>query len=96
MFDTRNAMQRLLKGGLSEPQADAIVDVTSDATSQLVTKDAWETALDHAMDQLRGDHDRLRLEVRRDLEHAIHTLTWRLFGLGLAIAGITIAILRLT
>ena len=96
MFDTRSAMQRLIKGGLSETQADAVVDVTRDATSQLVTKDAWETALDHAKDELRGDHDRLRLEVRADLEHAIHTLTWRMFGFGLAIAGITIAILRLT
>ena len=81
---------------LSEAQADAVVDVTRDATSQLVTKDAWETALDRTKDELRGDHDRLRLEVRGDLEHAIHTLTWRMFGLGLAIAGTTIAILRLT
>ncbi len=107
VFDTRNAVQRLIKGGLSETQADAVVDVTSDATSQLVPKDAWETALDRTKDELRGDHDRLRtelrgdhdrlrLEVRGDLEHAIHTLTWRMFGLGLAIAGTTIAILRLT
>ena len=106
-FDTRNAVQRLIKGGLSETQADAVVDVTRDATSQLVPKDAWETALDRTKDELRGDHDRLRLElrgdhdrlrleVRGDLEHAIHTLTWRMFGLGLAIAGATIAILRLT
>ena len=107
VFDTRNAVQRLIKGGLSETQADAVVDVTSDATSQLVPKDAWETALDRTKDELRGDHDRLRLELRGDhdrlrleargdLEHAIHTLTWRMFGLGLAIAGATIAILRLT
>ncbi|MXY78650.1 MAG: hypothetical protein F4Y94_02905 [Chloroflexi bacterium] len=39
MFDTRNAMQRLIKGGLSETQADAVVDVTKDATSGLATKD---------------------------------------------------------
>ena len=96
VFDTRNAVQRLIKGGLSETQADAVVDVTSDATSQLVPKDTWETALDRIRDELRGDHDRLRLEWRGDLEHAIHTLTWRMFGLGLAIAGVTIAILRLT
>ncbi len=85
MFDTRNAVQRLIKGGLSETQADAVVDVTSDATSQLVPKDAWETALDRMRDQLRGD-----------LEHALHVQTWRMFGLGLAIAGAVIAILRLT
>ena len=85
IFDTRNAVQRLIKGGLSETQADAVVDVTRDATSQLVTKDDLETALDRVRDQLRGD-----------LEHALHALTWRMFGLGLAIAGATIAILRLT
>ncbi len=39
---------------------------------------------------------RTRDQLRADFEHAIHTLTWRMFGLGLAIAGITIAILRLT
>ena len=60
------------------------------------TNDAWETALDRTRDESRGDHDRLRLEWRGDLEHAIHTLTWRMFGLGLAIAGTAIAILRLT
>ena len=53
VFDTRNAVQRLIKGGLSETQADAVVDVTSDATSQLVPKDTWEAALDRMRDQLR-------------------------------------------
>ena len=85
MFDTRNAMQRLIKGGLSETQADAVVDVTKDATSGLATNDDLETALQRVRDQLRGDFER-----------AIHTLTWRMFGFGLAIAGMTIAILRLT
>ena len=53
MFDTRNAMQRLIKGGLSEPQADAVVDVIGDATSGLATKDDLETALQRVMDQMR-------------------------------------------
>ena len=65
-------------------------------TNALATKDDLEATLQRTTDELRGDHDRLRLEVRADLEHAIHTLTWRMFGLGLAIGGITIAILRLT
>ena len=85
MFDTRNAMQRLIKGGLSETQADAVVDVTSDATNELVTKGDLEAALSRNRDQFRAD-----------LEHGLHTQTWRMFGFGLAIAGITIAILRLT
>ena len=54
MFDTRNAMQRLIKGGLSEPQADAVVDVTRDATSPFVTKD----------DLLRAMHEQ-RMELWR-------------------------------
>ena len=40
--------------------------MTSDATSQLVPKDAWETALDRTRDELRGDHDRLSTELRGD------------------------------
>ena len=54
MFDTRNAMQRLIKGGLSETQADAVVDVTKDATSGLATKD----------DLLRAMHE-IRMELWR-------------------------------
>ena len=52
-FDTRNAVQRLLKGGLSDTQADAVVDVTSDATTRFVTKDDLEAALHRVRDELR-------------------------------------------
>ena len=65
-------------------------------TSPPATKDDLEAALDRTRDELRGDHDRLRLDMRADLERAIHTLTWRMVGLSIAIAGPTIAILRLT
>ncbi len=54
VFDTRNAVQRLIKNGLSETQADAVVDVVSDATTVLVTKD----------DLLRAMHE-LRMELWR-------------------------------
>jgi hypothetical protein len=53
MFDTRSAMQRLVKGGLSETQADAVVDVTKDATTGLATKDDLEAALQRVKDQMR-------------------------------------------
>ena len=45
---------------------------------------------------LRGDLDRLRLELRGDIERAIHQQTWRILSLGVAIAAILAAILRLT
>ncbi len=45
MFDTRNAVQRLVKGGLSETQADAVVDVMGDATSGLATRDDLRSAM---------------------------------------------------
>ena len=44
----------------------------------------------------RGDIDRLRLEFRADLERALHQQTWRILSLGVAIAAILAAILRLT
>ncbi len=46
--------------------------------------------------ELRGDIDRLRLELRADIERAIHQQTWRILSLGVAIAAILAAILRLT
>ena len=47
-------------------------------------------------DDLEAAHQRFRDQVRGDIERAIHTLTWRMVGLSIAIAGPTIAILRLT
>ena len=45
IFDTRNAVRRLLQGELSEPQADAVVDVMGDAASTLTTKDDLRAAI---------------------------------------------------
>ena len=47
-------------------------------------------------DDLEAAHQRFRDQVRGDIEHTIHTLTWRMVGLGIAIGGAGIAILRLT
>ena len=44
----------------------------------------------------RGDLERVRLELRADIERAIHQQTWRILSLGVAIAAILAAILRLT
>jgi hypothetical protein len=52
--------------------------------------------LDRLATELRGDMDRLRLEVRGDIAHALHQQTWRILGLGVAVAGIVAAVLRLT
>ena len=45
---------------------------------------------------LRGDIDRLGVALRGDIERAIHQQTWRILSLGVAIAAILAAILRLT
>lgn len=52
--------------------------------------------MDRLAAELRGDIDRLRLEFRRDIEHAMHQQTWRILGLGVAVAAIIAAVLRLT
>ena len=52
--------------------------------------------MDRLAAELRGDMDRLRLELRADIAHALHQQTWRILGLGVAVAGIVAAILRLT
>ncbi|MCY4391732.1 MAG: DUF1640 domain-containing protein [Chloroflexi bacterium] len=45
-FDTRKAVKKLReKGGFSEAGADATVEVVSEATSPLVTRDDLSTAL---------------------------------------------------
>lgn len=57
---------------------------------------ATQGDLDRLRVALRGDLDRLRLELRADIERAIHQQTWRILSLGVAIAAILAAILRLT
>ena len=70
VFDTRNAVQRLIKGGLSETQSDAVVDVTRDATSPFVTKDDLEAA-----------HNRFRDQLRTEIWRALAVLTVILAGI---------------
>ena len=52
--------------------------------------------MDRLAAELRGDIDRLRLELRGDIAHAINQQTWRILGLGVAVAAIIAAVLRLT
>ena len=57
---------------------------------------ATQGDIDRLRVALRGDLERVRLELRGDIERAIHQQTWRILGLGVAIAAILAAILRLT
>ena len=57
---------------------------------------ATQGDLDRLRVALRGDLERVRLELRGDIERAIHQQTWRILSLGVAIAAILAAILRLT
>ncbi len=49
-FDTLKAAQRLRDGGADEPLAEAVVDVISDATAELLTREYF----DQRMDQIDG------------------------------------------
>ena len=53
-------------------------------TSAPATKDDLETA-----------HNRFRDQVRGDLEHALRRQTWRMLGVGVAIAGFVAALTKL-
>ena len=80
-FDTHAAVKVLTGAGAKPELAEAFVTVARDAGDHgdHVTPDR----LDAALANLRG-------EIGRDLT----TLTWRIIGAGIAIAGIAVAVLR--
>lgn len=58
--------------------------------------DRLRNDIDRLAAELRGDIERLRLELRGDIAHAMNQQTWRMLGLGVAVAAIIAAVLRLT
>ena len=74
VFDTRNAVQRLIKNGLSETQADAVVDVVSDATTVLVTKDDLLRAMHELWRGCLERHDRRHAATRHGATIAFQTM----------------------
>ena len=80
-FDTHAAVKVLTDAGAKPELAEAFVAVARDAGehSDHVTSDRLDAALAH-----------LRVGIRRDLA----TLTWRIIGAGIAIAGLAVAVLR--
>ena len=48
-FDTRSAVRRLLAGGMTEQEADAVVDVVGSATDPFVTREMLRAELYRAL-----------------------------------------------
>ncbi len=83
-FDTHAAVKVLTHAGAQPELAEAFVTVARDAGDHgdhgdSVTSDRLDAALAN-----------LRVEINRDLT----TLTWRIIGAGIAIAGLAVAVLR--
>ena len=80
-FDTHAAVKVLTDAGARPELAEAFVTVARDAGAHgdHVTSDRLDAALAN-----------LRVDIGRDLA----TLTWRIIGAGIAIAGLSIAVLR--
>ena len=80
-FDTHAAVQVLTDAGAKPELAEAFVAVARDAGAHgdHVTSDGLDAALAN-----------LRVDIGRDLA----TLTWRIIGAGIAIAGLSVAVLR--
>ena len=81
-FDTYKAIKALTGAGFSESQAQAVVDVVSDAQRSLGTK---------------HDLQALELRLEKQLHDQTKTLVWLfvvLGGLVVAVGGFVIAILR--
>ena len=86
MFDTLAVARTLAAAGIDTKHANAIATAVRQAAEHgdYVTPEL----LDAKLAVLRAD-------MRADLGREITTLTWRLIGAGIAIAGLTIAVMRL-
>ncbi len=65
-FDTRRAVQRLAEAGVDNGQADAIVEMVSDATSPLVTQEFLRAELAEFRAELRAESSEFRAEMRAE------------------------------
>ena len=79
-FDTQKAVQKLRDSGVQEPQANAMVEVVTDATSGLLTQEFFATTL---RAEIQG--------VRAEFSHALLVLGLGLAGLMVAVAGVSLA-----
>ena len=80
-FDTHAAVKVLTHAGADPELAEAFV---------AVARDAGEHGDHVSSDRLDAALANLRVEIGRDLA----TLTWRVIGAGIAIAGLAVAVLR--
>ena len=64
LMDTHEAIRRLREGGHSESQAEAIVELLQETTSQLVTRDYLDSRLEQFRAEVVGE---LRAEMYRIL-----------------------------
>lgn len=99
-FDTLKAAQRLRDGGADEPLAEAVVDVISDATAELLTREYF----DQRMDQIDGRFGQLddRMTVREQsldsrMDARFETLRaemYRMFGIqgGVILGGVGVIV----
>ena len=60
-FNSRDAVQKLLGRGLSQPAADGIVEVVEEATSPLVTADILRAELNVVRAEVRAEMYRVSL-----------------------------------
>ena len=109
-FDTRRAVQRLTEAGVDNGQADAIVEVLSDATSPLVTQEFLRAEFAEFRAELQAESAEFRAEMRAEfaefrgeireglqaMRAEMYQLQLRLAGFAIAVAAVAVAIAKLT
>ena len=81
LIDTRDAFRRLReKGGFSQEQADAIVDLFRDADEEVATRSDIEDLDRRLIQRIELFEDRLRTEMDAMEERLRWHLTTRIYG----------------
>ena len=101
-FDTQKAVQKLRASGVQEPQANAMVEVVTDATSGLLTQEFFATTLRAEIQGVRGEIQGVRGEiqgvrgeipgVRGEIQGVRAEFSHALLVLGLGLAGLMVAV----
>ena len=94
LIDTRDAFRRLReKGGFSQEQADAIVDLFRDADEEVATRSDIEDLDKRLIQRIELFEDRLRTEMDAMEERLRWHLTTRIYG-GAAFITVVLGILN--
>ena len=96
LHDTLSVTKRLKGAGMNEPQAEAVAEAIQGSIREATAHLATKADLAAVKSELKSDMKAMESRLETKISSLESRLVWRLSGMMLGVAGIAIAVLRLT